>query len=311
MKTMICIGFLLFALSAAYAQVIPINHNMKNLKVGNAYIYRSRLWVFRSSGRTLDQDSYSVHRIIRYDTLDNRQYAVYNQGYRERADSSGVYWIPKSFDNTKSFTGEFLRYPLLPSTTNTFTLLNCVSIISSTCYPLDHPLYRPKITTISRNRENNTVFGVQVQRFFLGYSYVELATIFGYLVESGGTSFTSYLDELCGAVIEGKYYGDSACLIASSTPLQGAEFTTLTASLAPNPVSDIATIRFILPTAQGLTVEICDMLGRQLAPPMVFDALSSGMNALPIDVSSIPRGVYAVRLRTALGLRATTMFVKE
>jgi hypothetical protein len=76
-------------------------------------------------------------------------------------------------------------------------------------------------------------------------------------------------------------------------------------------VSDIATVRFILPTAQGLTVEICDMLGREVAPPLVFDALSSGMNALPIDVSSIPRGVYAVRLRTALGLRATTLLVKE
>ncbi|MBD1210014.1 MAG: T9SS type A sorting domain-containing protein [Ignavibacteria bacterium] len=124
-------------------------------------------------------------------------------------------------------------------------------------------------------------------------------------------AFYSYSTTLCGALIEGKYYGDSACLVASSTPLQRAEFAALTPSLAPNPVSDIATLRFILPTAQGVTIEMYDMLGREVAPPLRFEALSSGMNALPIEMASLPRGVYAVRLRTALGLRATTMMVKE
>ena len=147
--------------------------------------------------------------------------------------------------------------------------------------------------------------------YFSQYSGGRLATVLGVLNETINSGNTANRLILCGAFIEGKYYGDSACLVASSTPLRSEEFTAFTASLAPNPVSDIATIRFILPTAQGLTVEICDMLGRQLAPPLVFDALSSGMNALPIDVAHLPRGVYAVRLRTALGLRATTLLLKE
>ncbi|MBD1208371.1 MAG: T9SS type A sorting domain-containing protein [Ignavibacteria bacterium] len=153
---------------------------------------------------------------------------------------------------------------------------------------------------------------MKVRNFsFSSTGRVDYATILGPWNHSSGQAFYRNLATLCGALIEGKYYGDSACLVASSKPLQGAEYTVLTPSLAPNPVSDIATLRFVLPTAQGLTIETYDMLGREVAPPLHFEALSSGMNALPIEMARLPRGAYAVRLRTALGLRATTMMVKE
>jgi hypothetical protein len=313
MRTII-LGLLLsfLTLGSLTAQIQPIDHNMKNLKVGNAFLYREWTTVFRPFETRY---YYFAQRIIKHDTIDKKVYAVYQNGVRERADSSGVYWIPRSYDSTKPFTKEYLRYPLVAPNFpgSRFILLNCSNFYTFNCYPEDHPIFKPRTVTIySSNDSNFSIFGFKVRGFSVSSSSsAQYATFVGVYRDADEGVTSAVRTNLCGVVIEGKYYGDSACLVASSTPLQGAEFTTLTASLAPNPVSDIATVRFILPTAQGLTVEICDMLGRQLAPPLVFDALSSGMNALPIDVSSIPRGIYAVRLRTALGLRATTMFVKE
>jgi hypothetical protein len=294
----------------SYAQIIPIHHDMKNLKVGNIFLYRDVSINFRTNeART----NYFYNRIIRFDTIAGKQYAVYQNGSKERADSSGVYWIPQSLDTTKPFMREYLKYPLFPEfSEKRFGLLNCSFLSSLSCsYEVDPRLIIDS-ALITALPGIYMIFGLNVRNFFFSkYSVGNYVTILGVMSETRNSGNTTIRRNLCGAFIEGKYYGDSACLVASSTPLQGAEFTTLTASLAPNPVSDIATVRFILPTAQGLTVEICDMLGREVAPPLVFDALSSGMNALPIDVSSIPRGVYAVRLRTALGLRATTLLVKE
>jgi hypothetical protein len=289
-------------------QVIPINHNMKNLKIGNTFLYKSDFVNFIRP----DQSSitYFINKIVSYDTIGGKVYAVSQNGVRERADSSGVYWIPLSTDPLKPFTKEYLRYPLFfDSTTKRFALLNCGFLTYSSCFPEGNTFFRIDSTTIFLSPDAVWIMGFNVRRFFTDRS--QYATIIGPVYEAQEGGRTALRISLCGAFIEGKYYGDSACLVASSTPLRGAEFTTLTASLAPNPVNDIATLRFILPAAQGLTLEIRDMLGREVAPSLVFDALSSGMNALPIDVSSIPRGVYAVRLRTALGLRATTMFVKE
>ena len=299
---------LLIVVSSSYAQVIPINHNMRNLKSGNSFIYRGQITTVRpSSSETI----YRVDRVVRYDTVNNKQYAVFQNGYRERADSSGVYGIPLNFYTREPFTQEYLRYPFFTGMAKQVTLLYC-SIMSSICFPANDTIYPPINATITPSGVNSVLGFSVLGFFFVGGNYqTDYAETLGpwrSLISSGNErSITT----LCGAVIEGKYYGDSACLVASSTPLRGEEFTSFSASLAPNPATDISTIRFILPTAQGLTVEVRDMLGREVVSPLVFDALSSGMNAIPIDVSSLPRGVYALRLRSTLGLRATTMFVKE
>jgi hypothetical protein len=322
MKTMICIGFLLFALSAAYAQIQPIDHNMKNLNVGNVFIYKYDVLSFdhRIQGGT----TYFIRKILRNDTLNNKVYAVFQNGTRERADSSGVYWLPIDMNTQIPFTTERLQYPLFPIPKDTIQLPNCRTLVGASHCASESTterIYKP-VSVYFEGRGDTIIFNKLVKTYifnpvfngfccFAAIEYAKYSTFFGPYHEIDYGSLYLRTTTLCGAFIEGKYYGDSACLVASSTPLRGEEFTTLTASLAPNPVSDIATLRFILPTAQGLTVEIRDMLGREVAPSLVFDALSSGMNALPIDVSSIPRGVYAVRLRTALGLRATTLLVKE
>ena len=299
------------AIHISYAQIIPINHNMRNLRIGNVFLYKDVSINFRTfESRT----SYTYHRITHFDTIGGKQYAVYQNNSKERADSSGVYWIPKSLDTTKSFTQEYLKYPLFPKPREKkFGFLNCGFLSSISCsYETDPDIIIDSGLVSFLPDDGFTVFGVNVGSYFFSkYSTGTYTTVFGVVSETRNAGNTTIRRTLCGAVIEGKYYGDSACLVASSTPLRGEEFTSFSASLAPNPAADITTIRFTLPTAQGLTVEIRDMLGREVVPPLVFDALSSGMNAIPIDVSSLPRGVYALRLRSTLGLRATTMVIKE
>ncbi|MFY8001367.1 MAG: hypothetical protein ACOVSW_22435, partial [Candidatus Kapaibacteriota bacterium] len=245
MKTMICIGFLLFALSAAYAQIQPIDHNMKNLKVGNVFIYNYQFW----HGRNLEffESFYFSHRIIRYDTIANKVYAVFGDGTRERADSLGVYWIPLPIQSTSGTVQpevkEYLRYPLFQQPNDSLILLQCSSsrfIFNGNC-PIPYRLYRYQ----SRSEKDTTVgiFGKKSRLFYLDqYSSngsLQYYTFWGPWRYYQSGTFERYITTLCGAFIEGKYYGDSACLVASSTPLRGEEFTTLTASLAPNPVSDI------------------------------------------------------------------------
>lgn len=298
---------LLFVLiyTSSEAQIIPINHDMKNLKIGNTFLYRSIYTNFRTNETGT---SYFYNRVIRFDTIAGKQYAVYQNGSKERADSSGVYWIPQHLDTVKPLVKEYLKYPLFPGPVEKkFELLACALLSSISCSTL---LTDTALVTIFP--ETYRILGFSVRNFFFShYSVGQYATILGVWAETINAGNTAQRITLCGALIEGKYYGDSACLVASSTPLQRGEFTALSPSLAPNPVSDIATLRFVLPTAQGLSIEICDMLGREVAPPLRFEALSSGMNALPIDVAGLARGVYAVRLRTAIGLRATTMLVKQ
>lgn len=293
------------------AQVLPTNHTMKNLKLGNIFFYHYQSWDTR--GVTLVQDFYFYDKVVRYDTIMSKVYAVFQNGVRERADSSGVYWMPVKRDSGL-FSKEYLRYPFSPIPTEAFSILYCgISFMLSRCYLENDPIYKPTLARVIPDSDTNFLFfGKKVKNYFLfGINDARYTTIFGPWYSIRPENQGRHITTLCGALIEGKYYGDSACLVASSSPLQAADFTTLSPSLAPNPVSDIATLRFILPTAQGVTIEICDMLGREVSPPLRFDALSSGMNALPIDVTGMARGVYTMRLRTALGLTATTMMVKE
>lgn len=232
----------------------------------------------------------------------------------ERSTDSAVYeWLPKqnteilrlrSLPTYKSGDSIFLKTPIFNCTSNCNIAINA----------------------LPRAFENNEPIIWQVTMAIQGNPYVTVySRIFG-LLSTGNNADSQFRTEfiLMGSVFNNNDIhplgGGTINLIQQlDTLLQTSRIAVgvreqeaaHSLSLAPNPVSDIATLRFILPTAQGVTIEICDMLGREVSPPLRFDALSSGMNALPIDVAGMARGVYAVRLRTALGLRATTMMVKE
>ena len=312
MKTILYIGILLFGWQNLSAQVIPINHNMRNLKVGNVFIYQTIIRNFKPPSLITQ---YSLKRIVKYDTLNNKQYAVFQDGYRERADSTGVYGIAFNYYTRQPFAEEYLRYPFFVEDRREIILPNCPGglTLSIFCCPMKDTICLPIKASVIKD-DRGPILGLNLQNYrATGESFgdADYSHLFGTWQTSRSSGNEDRFTTLCGAVIEGQYYGDSTCLVASSTSLRGEEFTSFSASLAPNPTTDISTIRFILPTAQGLTVEVRDMLGREVVSPLVFDALSSGMNAIPIDVSSLPRGVYALRLRSTLGLRATTMMIRE
>lgn len=78
-------------------------------------------------------------------------------------------------------------------------------------------------------------------------------------------------------------------------PGSGADVA-LTAS--PNPVSDLAQIRFRLDRALDVTVAVYDVLGRRVAT-VADGPLAAGEHTRPFRAAAHPPGVYVVRLTTA------------
>ncbi|MBT8402198.1 MAG: endonuclease/exonuclease/phosphatase family protein [Rhodothermia bacterium] len=64
---------------------------------------------------------------------------------------------------------------------------------------------------------------------------------------------------------------------------------------SPNPVAGIVTVTYELPHSSYVSVEVFDMLGRQVA--VAIDGFRlTGVHSTVIDVGSLPSGIYAYRL---------------
>jgi endoglucanase Acf2 len=77
---------------------------------------------------------------------------------------------------------------------------------------------------------------------------------------------------------------------------------------APNPFAARTSIRYTLPEASAVTLEVFDALGRkvlEIAEPL----RSAGSHAVEIDASDWPSGVYLGRLRTDRAAQTVTMTV--
>ncbi len=68
-------------------------------------------------------------------------------------------------------------------------------------------------------------------------------------------------------------------------------------SVYPNPVSARATVGFTLPRAQAVRLAVFDVLGRKVAV-LADEVRPAGEQALRLDASALPSGVYLVRLET-------------
>ena len=68
---------------------------------------------------------------------------------------------------------------------------------------------------------------------------------------------------------------------------------------APNPFSSETEVRFELPEAQQVTLEVYDLLGRRVA--LLADAvpMSASAHSVTLDGRALPSGTYLVVLRTA------------
>ena len=78
--------------------------------------------------------------------------------------------------------------------------------------------------------------------------------------------------------------------------------------VVPNPTSGIATVLVDLNAKSNLAVNITDMTGRIVLH--VFDGTkSTGISALPFDISSLSAGMYMVHIATENGARTVKLNV--
>ena len=84
--------------------------------------------------------------------------------------------------------------------------------------------------------------------------------------------------------------------------------TELTLLSAPNPARDHATIRYGLPQAGHVHLEVFDLLGRSVSV-LVDDVRAAGTHPVTLDASSLPAGTYLYRLVTDAGTKTATLTV--
>ena len=78
--------------------------------------------------------------------------------------------------------------------------------------------------------------------------------------------------------------------------------------IVPSPVSGLALVRVFSASRQEATVSVIDALGRIVMTTPA--ALSQDANTIALDLTTLPAGIYAVRLE-ADGVAASRMFVRE
>ncbi|MDQ7039689.1 MAG: T9SS type A sorting domain-containing protein [Rhodothermus sp.] len=76
----------------------------------------------------------------------------------------------------------------------------------------------------------------------------------------------------------------------------------------PNPFANVTTLRYVLPQAGPVRLEVFDLLGRRVA--VVIDGMqAAGMHEVKLDGRTLSNGLYVVRLTTEAGT-ATRMIVR-
>jgi hypothetical protein len=80
-------------------------------------------------------------------------------------------------------------------------------------------------------------------------------------------------------------------------------------SIAPNPTSSTATVRFSLPEAGDVTLDVYDAQGRRVSSVMKHQQHPSGWHDEPLNAEGWPAGVYFCRLAVAGGASVSRRFV--
>ena len=84
---------------------------------------------------------------------------------------------------------------------------------------------------------------------------------------------------------------------------------TFTSSIYPNPVSDKSTIQFTLDKASNIEVSVYNATGSKVAE-IAEAQYPAGENRIIINASSLPKGLYFVRIDNGTSQSAAKMIVK-
>jgi hypothetical protein len=83
----------------------------------------------------------------------------------------------------------------------------------------------------------------------------------------------------------------------------------LSVEVYPNPTSGVVTLRVRTVATGPGTVELLDLTGRAVQRQAV--ALEAGDNALKLDISGGPSGLYILRVRDAAGRQGTVRLARQ
>jgi Secretion system C-terminal sorting domain len=104
-------------------------------------------------------------------------------------------------------------------------------------------------------------------------------------MEPQASATLRYVENLAGTV---------AVPLPGTTPKQP---TSLALSVLPNPARHSAVLQFWLPARGAVEIGLYDIVGRRVKT--LLDATrEAGPGSLPLELHSLPRGVYFVKLRT-------------
>jgi hypothetical protein len=92
-------------------------------------------------------------------------------------------------------------------------------------------------------------------------------------------------------ISEAQYYRKNA----TTTSVRDAQINDAVLSLFPNPASDRATIRFYAAEAGTVTIMVTDVSGREVYADE-HRKVVTGTNEAAVDISTLPNGVYTVRV---------------
>ena len=77
----------------------------------------------------------------------------------------------------------------------------------------------------------------------------------------------------------------------------------------PNPARQRATVRYALPEVQDVTVQLYDVMGRQVRT--VTDGKQEGRQEQRLDVRGLPSGIYFLRLQAGNEMRTQKVTVVQ
>jgi acetyl esterase/lipase len=82
-------------------------------------------------------------------------------------------------------------------------------------------------------------------------------------------------------------------------------------SIFPQPAQDVATLRFVLPSASDVTVRLYNALGQEVLPPFTSEMLSAGVHTIPLSLQGVVSGVYVARVQTSGGMQLVPVFIQH
>jgi len=140
----------------------------------------------------------------------------------------------------------------------------------------------------------NSVSAQDLGSFEVRYAYDEASRMTQFTVAG---NFTHRFDYGDGGVILRYVVGPTASVdvepvVDGTLPLRVALHEAY-----PNPFNPSTTLRFDLPAAASVSVQVFDLLGRSVAR-LVDGTLPAGFHRVTWDASSIGSGTYLIRMRT-------------